>query len=81
LATVEEKTSLAELTKDLGKPTAWKGRSVRALNPLADEDVRLLEAVSRGDFLISGFRNRDLRQSYLPNCRRRLPQPKPSRPK
>ena len=61
LATVEEKTSLAELTKDLGKPAAWKGRSVRALNPLADEDVRLLEAVSRGNFLISGFRNRDLR--------------------
>jgi hypothetical protein len=61
LATVEEKTSLAELTKDLGKPTAWQGRPVRALNPLADEDVRLLEAVSRGDFLISGFRNRDLR--------------------
>jgi hypothetical protein len=61
LATVEEKTSLAELTKDLGKPTTWQGRPARALNPLADEDVRLLEAVSRGDFLISGFRNRDLR--------------------
>jgi hypothetical protein len=61
LATVEEKTSLAEMTKDLGKPTTWQGRPVRALNPLADEDVRLLEAVSRGDFLISGFRNRDLR--------------------
>ena len=62
LASVEEKTSLAELTKDLGKPASWKGRSVRALNPLADEDVRLLEAVSRGDFLISGFRNRDIRE-------------------
>jgi hypothetical protein len=61
LAAVEEKVSLAEMTKELGKPTAWQGRPVRALNPLADEDVRLLEAVSRGDFLISGFRNRDLR--------------------
>lgn len=61
LATVEDKTPLAELTKDLGKRTTWKGRSVRPLNPLAAEDVRLLEAVSRGEFLISGFRNRDLR--------------------
>jgi hypothetical protein len=61
LSTVEEKTSLAEMTKDLGKPTVWQGRPARALNPLAVEDVRLLEAVSRGDFLISGFRNRDLR--------------------
>jgi hypothetical protein len=61
LATVEDKTPLAELTKDLGQRTRWKGRNVRALNPLAPEDVRLLEAVSRGEFLISGFRNRDLR--------------------
>jgi hypothetical protein len=66
LATVEEKTSLAEITKDLGKRTAWKGRSVRAINPLADEDVRLLEAVHRGDFLINGFRNRDLRAILFP---------------
>jgi hypothetical protein len=61
LATVQEKKTLGELTKDLGKPTQWKGRSVRALNPLAPEDVGLLEAVSRGEFLIAGFRNRDIR--------------------
>jgi hypothetical protein len=61
LATVVDKTPLGELTKDLGKRTFWKGRTVRALNPLAIEDVRLLQAVSRGEFLISGFRNRDIR--------------------
>jgi hypothetical protein len=61
LASVEDKTPLAELTKDLGKQTSWKGRNVRPLNPLAPEDVRLLETVSRGEFLLSGFRNRDLR--------------------
>jgi hypothetical protein len=66
LATIEDKTPLAELTKDLGEPTVWKGRKVRALNPLADKDVRLLEAVSRGEFLISGFRNRDLRTILFP---------------
>ena len=30
LATIEEKTSLAEMTKDLGKATTWQGRPVRA---------------------------------------------------
>jgi hypothetical protein len=61
LATVEEKTPLSELADELGTRKLWKGRSVRALNPLAAKDVALLEAVSRGEFLIAGFRNRDLR--------------------
>jgi hypothetical protein len=61
LATVHESTPLGELAAALGKRTQWQGRSVRALNPLAPEDVALLEAVSRGEFAISGFRNRDIR--------------------
>jgi hypothetical protein len=61
LATVEEATPLGELARDLGQPTTWKGRSVRALNPLAPADVELLEAIHRGEFLLNGFRNRDLR--------------------
>jgi len=61
LAIVEDKTSLSELAQDLGKPTIWKGRSARALNPLAPADVQLLEAISRGEFMLNGFRNRDLR--------------------
>ncbi len=47
--------------RDLGQPTTWKGRSVRALNPLAPADVELLEAINRGEFLLNGFRNRNLR--------------------
>ena len=61
LATVADKTSLAELTKDMGERQQWKGRSVRALNPLAAADVALLEAVSRGEFHMGGFRNQDVR--------------------
>ena len=73
LATVEDPTPLGELVGDLGKPTTWKGRSVRALNPLAPEDVRLLEAINRGEFVINGFRNRDLRALCSPMQRRRAP--------
>jgi hypothetical protein len=36
-------------------------RRVRALNPLATDDARLLEAVSRHEFMINGLHNRDLR--------------------
>ena len=61
LATVEDKTPLGDLVQDLGSPTKWKGRSVRALNPLAPADVELLEAINRGEFMLNGFRNRDLR--------------------
>jgi hypothetical protein len=62
LATVEDTRPLAEVTKDLTRRTQCKGRSVRALNPLGAEDAALLEAVGRGDFMLHGFRNRDLRE-------------------
>ena len=55
------------MAADLGKRQHWHGKSVRALNPLATEDVALLEAVSRGEFLISGFRNRDIRAVLYSN--------------
>jgi hypothetical protein len=60
LAAAEENTPLATLSAPLCKRTRWKGKSVRALNPLASEDAALLAAVSRGEFLLHGFRNRDL---------------------
>jgi len=62
LATVSDDTSLAELTKNLCRPTKWKGKRVRPLRPWSPEDGALLEAVNRGEFNINGFRNRDLRR-------------------
>jgi hypothetical protein len=66
LATVEDKTPLGELVQDLGRPTKWKGRPVRAINPLAPADAALLQAINRGEFLVNGFRNRDLRVLLFP---------------
>jgi len=76
LASVAEPQTLAEATKELGKRTMWKGRSVRALNPLAPQDAALLEAVSRGEFFISGFSNRDLREILFPTPPRAAPEKK-----
>jgi hypothetical protein len=61
LATTVDKKPLGQLAQHLCQPVQWQGRRMRALNPLASADVQLLQAVTRGEFLINGFRNRDLR--------------------
>lgn len=58
-AAVDDDTTLEELIGRLQKHTTWHGRRVRALRPFAD-DSPLLAAVTRSEFVISGFRNRDL---------------------
>jgi hypothetical protein len=61
LASVEDTRSVGELAGALCRPIQHSGRRVRALNPYAPADAGLLDAVSHGEFLINGFRNRDLR--------------------
>lgn len=61
LAAVETTTPLGQLTADLCQPVRWNRQRVRALNPLAPADAALLETIGRGEFLVNGFRNRDLR--------------------
>lgn len=69
LSAVEAEPTLAETAAQVCRRTRWKGRSIRALNPLADDDARLLEAVSRGEFALQGFRNRDLRRLLFGEAR------------
>jgi hypothetical protein len=62
LSSVDDRTTLEERIQQVTVPTTWKGKRVRALHPFEAEDMALLAAVSRGEFTISGLRNRDLRQ-------------------
>ena len=59
LASVDDSRRLEELIATVQQPVVWKQRRVRALRPFA-EDRALLETVNHGDFIINGFRNRDL---------------------
>jgi hypothetical protein len=66
MAAVRQAAPLGELTERLCRAVHWRaGKSrrqrVRGLNPLGREDATLLESVSRGEFTLTGFRNRDLR--------------------
>jgi hypothetical protein len=61
LATVDHTATLGETVRPLCQPTEFKGRRVRGLAPLEAGDRALLAAIAKGEFLINGFRNRDLR--------------------
>ena len=68
LAGIEATTPLGQLAAKVCRPVRWKSRRARALNPLCMDDARLLEAVSRGEFTVNGFRNRDLRPLLYGNA-------------
>jgi hypothetical protein len=61
LATCADTTPLGKLLEPLGRPVCHDGQRARALNPLTGADGVLLRTVARGDFLVQGLRNRDLR--------------------
>jgi hypothetical protein len=77
LAAVEDPSAaMADLQK-IGKPVSRQGRRARALNPLAREDLAAIRAIARGEFLLNGFRNADIRTRLFapprdPHSRRRL---------
>jgi hypothetical protein len=67
LASVAQTTPLGTLLEPLSKPVVdAKGRRHRALNPTAGPDGALLRCLARGEFLLNGFRNRDLRPVLWP---------------
>ena len=63
LASCEDTTPLGELTVDVCRPVTWNGRRARALHPWSPDDLDLLRAIGRGEFLVNGFRNADLAQA------------------
>jgi hypothetical protein len=48
----------------LGQPVRQEGRRrARAFNPLAGADGDSLRALARGEWMVQGFRNRDIRET------------------
>ena len=58
-------TPLGELARPLCRPITHDGCRYRALHPLGTDDT-LLSAISRAEWTIAGFRNRDIRRLLFP---------------
>ena len=68
LACVTGSSSLLEEAAQVCRPVIHNGKRYRGLNTLAQKDHALLLVVSRGEFILSGIRNADLRASlYQPS--------------
>jgi hypothetical protein len=63
-AAVSTPLPLKTLTDKLGSPTTWNGKRARGLN-LLGPDAQTLAAVGGGEFLINGFRNRDVQAALF----------------
>lgn len=65
MATVQASATLGQSLEPICQPVRWKHQRQRALHPFETQEIKLLESVSRGEFAINGFRNRDLRELLL----------------
>ncbi len=61
LSVVDDTTPCSRLFDAVARPVLDAGQRFRPLHIGEPRDLRLLEAISRGEFATAGFRNRDLR--------------------
>ncbi|MGV1015232.1 MAG: hypothetical protein ACOYB4_09710 [Methyloceanibacter sp.] len=69
LAQLETRTPVAALVDTVCRPTTRRGRRHRGLRPWDPLDTSVLIAINRGEFVVKGFRNRDLRGHVFPTAR------------
>ena len=65
LVGVEDPSGAQRALEQLATKQRRAGRSLRGFNPADREDARLFAAVLRGEHVINGFRNRDIRQQLF----------------
>lgn len=66
MAAVRPGQCAGDAARPVCRPVRKEGRRHRALNPWSGEDARLLELISRAEWMVSGFRNRDIRAAFYP---------------
>jgi hypothetical protein len=68
LADFDTDTTLAQLLTPVCRRIKRKGRLARGLRPWAPDDHILIATINRPEFLIDGFRNRDLSAQLFPKA-------------
>jgi hypothetical protein len=66
LASVRAGESVGAVAQRVCRPIVKDGRHHRGLNPWGEPDATLLAVLSRGEWTVSGFRNRDVRAALYP---------------
>ncbi len=62
LGAADVSTTLGKKMVKICSHTKINGRRVRGLRPWTSDDMALLQAINRGEFMLNGLRNRDLRK-------------------
>jgi len=65
LGVVGEPSPTRFLLDPVSKPVVRKGRAYRPLRPIAPEEAKLFTLLLDGQFLLQGFRNKDVRERLL----------------
>jgi hypothetical protein len=66
LAATDATTPLGQVADAIRRPLIRQGRRFRGLNPISGPDADLAAVLLRGEFVLNGFRNRDVRQRLHP---------------
>jgi len=74
LAVVDEPAPTKEVLDPLSRRVVKQGRAYRPLRPIEVEEAKLFQAVLRGEHLLNGFRNRDIRELIAPGLKPRSTQ-------
>jgi len=68
LASLDTSTPIGQLAAKVCRPTRKDGTRYRALRPWSDQDRKLLDSISDGQFTVAGFCNRDLALQLYPSA-------------
>jgi len=68
LAQLETRTPVRALVDTVCRPITRTGRRHRGLRPWSALDTAVFTAINRGEFALTGFRNRDLRRLLFPSA-------------
>jgi hypothetical protein len=69
LSTLDDPSDGARKLPKVADPVRRQGRSHRGFNLFQAEDLAVFHAIARGEFAITGFRNRDIRRYLGKNAR------------
>jgi hypothetical protein len=66
LSSLTVNESFYKLISPVCKPTEYRNRRARPLRPWEEYDSKVFKIIGNGDFILNGFRNKDIREKLFP---------------